>query len=239
MTERAQQPPLSDRASAMAARFGMTREAVEELLHQTHAEYPTASSETSTLPPAEPVAKTPIEQAAEKLPNRIETVPPPPAARPAAKPLGGGFIAGIFIVLLIALGVALSFRQGCFHRRNEQKSTKPVDTIQTMLSRAAKQASSPPLPTTTVPPGEIPPEALVTPREEPPGTTGPPSNSGITAEPPAMRADHLPPPKPILVTSSNFEAEEELAQLHARGKPHAYMKAVRQRGTISYRVFSK
>ncbi|MFI5202254.1 MAG: hypothetical protein ACHQNE_07695, partial [Candidatus Kapaibacterium sp.] len=233
MAERPQHPPSSDRASAMAARFGMTREAVEELLHQTHSEYP--SAEASALPPAEPAAKTSIEQAAEKLPVNPEAVPPP-AARPAAKPLGGGFIAAIFIVLLIALGVALSFRQGCFHRRNERQSAKPVDTIQMMMNSAAKQASSPPLPATNVPPGEVPPEALVVPREEPPGTSGPNSNSGITTEAQALQADQIPPLKPALVTSSNFEAEEELAQLRAGGKSHAYMKAVHRHGTISYRV---
>jgi len=221
----------------MAARFGMTREAVEELLHQTHAEYPAA--EGSTLPPAKPAPETPIEQAAQQLPEKFDAVSAPPLARPPAKPLGGGFIAGIFIVLLIALGVALSFRQGCFHRRIEPQPAKPVDTIQTMMNRAATQASAPPLTATTVPPGEVPPESLVAPREELPGTTGPASNSGITTEAQALRTDHLPPPKPVLVTSSDFEAEEELAQLHAGGKLHAYMKSVRKHGTISYRVFTK
>jgi len=232
MAERPPQPSPNDRASALAARFGMTREAVEQLLHQTHAEYPAASL------PTEPTAKTPIEQAAEKLPVTTEAVLPP-ATHPPAKPLGGGFIAAIFIVLLIALGVALSFRQGCFHRRAERQAAKPVDTIQTMMNDAAKQASAPPLPATTVPPGEVPPEALVVPREEPPGTSGPNSNSGITTEAQALQADRLASPKPTLVTSSNFEAEEELAQLRAGGKTHAHMKAIRTHGGVRYSVFSK
>lgn len=239
MAERPRLPTPSDRTSAMAARFGMTREAVEELLHQTHAEYPAATLEGTTLPVAEPVTETPIEQAAQKLSGNVESIPPPPAAHQGPKPIGGGFIAAIFIVLLIALGIALSFRQGCFERRIGRKAAKPADTIQTMMNSAARQASLPPVPATNVPPSEVPPEALVVPREEPPGTSGPNSNSGITTEAQALRADHLAPRKPTLVTSSNFEAEEELAKLHAEGKSHANMKTTRTRGGARYRVFSK
>ncbi len=239
MAEGPQHPSPSDRASALAARFGMTREAAEELLHRTHAEYPAATSEGSSLPPAEQVAQPAIEQTAETLPNSVEPVPYPPAAEPTARPQGGGFIAGIFIVLLIGLGVALSFRQGCFHRRIPQHFAKPMDTIQTMVNGAARQASSPPLPVTNVAPPALPPEALVVPQEEPPGTTGPASHGGITTESQALRADHLAPPKPILVTSSNFDAEEKLAELHAAGDSRAYMKSSRTRGGVRYRIFSK
>jgi|GEM_PF-2095414 len=233
MAERPQQPTPDDRASVIAARFGMTREAAEELLHRTHAEYPSA-----TLPPIEPSAATPIEQAAQSLPT-VDPMSMAPSGRLAAKPLSGGFIGAIFLVLLIVLGVALSFRQGCFQRRAERHSARQEDTIQTMLNGAAAQASSPPQSATTVAPGEVPPEALVVPREEPPGTSGPPSNSGITTEAQALQADRLPPPKPTMVTSSNFEAEERLAELRANGKSHSHMKAIRRHGTISYRVFSR
>jgi hypothetical protein len=217
----------------MAARFGMTREAVEELLHQTHAEYPDA-----TMPPMEPAAKTPIELAEEKITNTPEPVATPPLPRATTKPLGGGFLAAIFIVLLIVLGVALSFSQGCFHRRIGQQAAKPIDTIQTLLNNAASEASSPPQPT-NVAPGQVPPEALIVPREEPPGTSGPPSNSGITTEAQALKAEQNVPHSPTFVTSSNFEAEEELARLHAEGRSHAHLRSLRTRGGIRYRVFSK
>ncbi len=223
------------RASELAKRFGMTPEAMEELLQQTHSEYAGA-----LLPPVEPKAETPIEQAAKSVPTFPETLPDTPQGKhPTAQPISGGFIAAIFVVLLIGLGIALSFRQGCFHRRGEQTSAKPVDTVQSMMHHAAAQASTPPQPITNTSPSEVPPESLVVPQEEPPGVTGPPTNSGITTEAQALRAEKQPVPKPLLITASNFDAEETLAKLHAEGNRRAYMRAVHSTHGVTYRIYAR
>src|SRR5581483_10634386 len=204
------------RSQALAERFGMAPEDVERLLEETHREYA-----GEVLPPVSSIGTSPVEEAAAKLPSaENESVPP---ATTGARPLSGGFIAGLFTVLLIALGIALSFREGCFRQRHAREAQKPVDTIQSLLNRATTQASTP-RPPTNVAPGEVPPEALVVPREEPPGTSGPASSRGITSESEALKADHLP----TLETPSNFEAEERLAELRANGNSHAHMKAVRR-----------
>jgi hypothetical protein len=206
----------SERARQLAERFGMTRADVENVLTETHAEY-----SGDALPPAMLAPEAPIEQAARATPN-AESSAIPSAASTRTQPLSGGFIAVLLTVLLIGLGIALSFRQGCFQQRHEREAAKPVDTIQNMLNNAAEQASSP-RPPTNVPPGEVPPEALAVPREEPP----------------ANHADHTAASKPTLETSSNFEAEERLAELRANGNSHARMKTIRKGGSISYQVLAK
>ena len=221
----------SDRASRLAERFGMTRADMEGLLTETHAEYPNAP-----LPPATLTPHVPIERAAETI-----TTPPasstPAPVQPQSKPLSGGFIAGLFTVLLIGLGIALSFHQGCFQQRHEISAAKPVDTVQNMLNNAAEQASTP-RPPTNVPPGEVPPESLVVPREEPPGTSGQPSNSGSTTESQAKRAA-VSAPRPVLQTSSEFEAEERLAELRADGNSHARIRVLHKSGRVAYQVVAR
>ncbi len=230
--------PSGDRASALAERFGMTRDAVEELMQQTHSEYPTAAQ-----PPVEPRAEVPIERAADILrptaPSTVAEPPPSTPARQSSKPLSGGFIAAMFIVLLIGLGIVASFRQGCFARRTGTQAPVPTDTIAAMMQSAKNQASSPPVPPSPVAPGQVPPEALIVPREEPPKITKPPIHTGITTEVQALRAEAKPVPKPVLVTPSNFEAEEELARLHAEGMSRSYLSAVHRRNGVTYRVYER
>ena len=197
----------------------------------THSEYANAA-----LPPVEPAQKTPIEQAAELQPQTPERHLPTGPAKPAGKPLSGGFIAAVFVVLLIGLAITASFRQGCFARRNAAPTAVPTDTISSMMNHAAAQASTPPVPPTAVPPGEVPPEALVVPQEEPP--PGRAAHSGVTNEAQAMRAASKRAPRPVLITPSNFAAEEELAKLHADGNTDAYMSAVHRQSGVTYRVYS-
>jgi hypothetical protein len=212
----AESPHLSsERASRLAERFGMTRADVENLLTETHAEYSADALPPMLAPDA------PIEQAARAIPN-AESPAIPPAVSTRTQPLSGGFIAVLLTVLLIGLGIALSFRQGCFQQRHEGQAAKPVDTIQNMLNNAAEQASSP-RPPTNVPPGEVPPEALAVPREEPL----------------VHHTDRIAASKPALETSSNLEAEERLAELRASGNSRARMRTIHKGGSISYQVLSK
>jgi hypothetical protein len=203
-------------ASKLAERYGMTADNVDELLTKTQSEY------SGTLPPVTP-SDTPIEQAAANIGTTTTTR----VKSGSEKSLSGGLLAAIFVVLLIALGVALSFQKGCFHQRDEAKAPAHIDTIQSILKQQAEQASTPPIPPSTTNPNDVPPEALVVPREEPPGTSGKPSSSGITS------ATQSPS---TLRTSSNFEAEERLAELRANGYARAHMKTIKRRGSVTYIV---
>ena len=205
-------PPSNPLAARLAERYGMTVENADELLSKTKSEY-----SASALPPTEEKPATPIEQAAATLSNA------PVTQAVNSKPFGGGFLAAIFVVLLIGLGVALSFQKGCFRQRMERQAAKPVDTIQSLLNQQAKQASTPPVQPSQTPPNEVPPEALAVPQESPAGTTGKPA--------PAVSSSFS--------TSSNFEAEERLAELHAQGYTKAHMKAVKRHGSIIYIVSAK
>ena len=208
-------PPSSNPLAArLAERYGMTVENADELLNKTKSEY-----SGSAMPPVEEKPETPIEQAAATLPSA------PVTQTVKSKQFGGGFLAAIFVVLLIALGVALSFQKGCFRQRMEREAVKPVDTIQSMLSQQAKQASTPPVQPSQTPPNEVPPEALAVPQEEPPGSTGKP-------------VPWTPGLAPFS-TTSNYEAEERLAELHAEGYSRAHMRAVKRHGSITYIVTTK
>jgi hypothetical protein len=44
---------------------------------------------------------------------------------------------------------------------------------------------------------------------------------------------------PVLQTSSNFEAEERLADLRADGNTKAHIKSVRKHGSVSYQVLAR
>jgi hypothetical protein len=224
--------PKSERTRRLAERFGMAPADLDELLSATHAEYGTsneaalnksASSEPASPTPVPP-ARTPIEQAAE----RIAPVPAPKPRRtpPPNKQLSAGTIIAIFTVLLIALGVAVSFQEGCFRQRKDRVAQKPIDTVQRMLDTAAARASAPQAPT-QVPAGQLPPESVTIPREAPVGTTGPP----------APAASHTA--KPLLSTTSEFQAEEKLAELRADGNTHARLRATRKHGSVRYEVMGR
>jgi hypothetical protein len=162
----------------------------------------------------------------------------PPVKTVEKKSIGGALLAGIFTLLLIALAVVASFQRGCFRQRHSAESVKPVDTIQSLLSQQAQRASTPPQSPTQSSPNQVPPEALVVPREEPPGTSGTPSNSGITNEAEAEKSTGIAA-RPELSTSSNFEAEERLAELHAGGIRKAHMKAVRKGNATIYKIYRR
>jgi hypothetical protein len=203
---------MTDHARRLAERFGMTRADIEHLLTATQAEY-----SKDTPPPS-------------------ALLPEPPIARPRSnpKPLSGGFLAVVFAVLLIGLGIAASLKQGCFPQRRERRIAeenrlhpKPVDTSKKTENPVAAQADSSgeqpsaPIPPTNVPPGQLPPESL----------------AGI----PKSTAHHATPasPRPLLQTTSNFEAEERLADLRADGNTKARIKSVRKHEAISYPVLAK
>ena len=244
MPERPLQSPI---AIKLAERYGVTPDAMEAIISATGHEYSPAPS--ANLPPSEHAPEAPIEHAASMLASseissllneNNPTAPmPAPIVIHETKPLGSGVLTAIFTLLLIALGIALSFQRGCFRQRRLSEITKPVDTIQSLLSQQAQKASTPPQNPTQVSPEQVPPEALVVPREEPPGTSGTPSNSGIMSEAEAEKASGISSPKPVLQTSSNFEAEERLAELRAGGFAKARIKAMHKGGGTVYRIYRK
>ena len=234
MAESPDLTPQNERTRRLAERFGMTREDVEHLLSATNAEY-----SSPTLPPTEIAEESPIERAAERISSPPTSQPTVPTSTSQNKPLSGGVIAGIFIVLLIGLGIALSFREGCFEQRGMKQASKPVDTVQRILDSAAEQASAPSAPT-QVAPGELPPESTTIPQESPPGTTGPPSHSTSPSESkPASPHGAASASKPLFTTTSEFQAQERLAELRADGNTHAHILAKRKGGSLSYQVFGK
>src|SRR5579883_1251559 len=230
MAERPDESTTPSRVDRLAERFGMTKESVENLLRSTHESYSKIGTET-ILPPAEP-PRAPIEEAAAKIPSVTPEAPKPVV--PPKKGIHAGLMFALLTILLIALGLALSFQHGCFKQREEKKIVKPVDTIQSILNNAAKNASTPPQPPSNVVPNVVPPEALVVPREEPPGTSGKPSSSGITSEAQVEGATTRP-----FETRSNFEAEEKLAEMRANGNTRARMRAIRRHGSVVYQIYSE
>ena len=141
MAERPDQTSQSERAARLAERFGMTRADIERLLTNTNAEY---SSDAPT-----PSAPTPA-----ALP--VTTVSKP-------KPLGAGSLAIIFAILLIGLMIAFSLKEGYFPQRPDRIAASE-NRLRAKLADTTKtdDQSAPPFQPTTVPPGELPPEAQVT-----------------------------------------------------------------------------
>jgi hypothetical protein len=80
-----------------------------------------------------------------------------------------------------------------------------------------------------VAPGELPPEAQV--------------SRQITAAHPARITSPHPfrkvAARPLLQTSSEFDAEERLADLRADGNTKAHIRPVHKHGTVSYQVLAK
>ena len=201
MAESPKQQSQSERAERLAERFGMTRADIEHLLTNTNAEY--SSNTPQTTAPA--------------------TVAAPVTTSSKPKPLGAGSLAIIFAILLIGLMIAFSLKEGYFPQRQDRiaasenrSHAKPADTAKT------DDQSPPPFQPTTVPPGELPPEAQVT----------VPHSVIHTAK--SATAD-----RPMLQTTSNFEAEEKLADLRADGNTKARIKSVRKHGAVNYQVLSK
>jgi hypothetical protein len=196
---------MSDHARRLAERFGMTRADIEHLLTDTHAEYAKDTPPKSSLPPVESAA--------------------PASSHP--KPLSGGVLAVIFTILLIGLGIALSLKQGCFEQRRDRLAApdnrshaKPADSTKNIQDQEPEQSAAP-FPPTTVPPGELPPEAQVK------------IPKSITHHAKAAS------PRPLLQTSSEYEAEERLADLRADGNTKARIRSIRKHGTVSYQIISK
>jgi hypothetical protein len=190
----------SGRREELASRFGMTPDAVERLLTNTHAEYATGP----------------------------EASPPPPVTKPVPPQAGGGLMAAILVALFVVLGITMSFKKGCFDQRVRSPhlaQKAPVDTVQAMLNKQAQVASTPPVTPSDVGPNEVPPEALVAPKETPGA-----SNTGITTMDQAEKASGA-----AVTTSSNFEAQERLAEMKSNGNRKAHI--VRHKGRVpSYEV---
>ncbi len=225
--------PNSSRS--LAERFGMTLDAVEDLLRGTHEEYAYPQS----LPPVEDTPSAPIVEAAgmlaesEPMPTNQDNPTAPASSETSTTvvktksvmPVSGGFMAAIFTVLLIAFGIAASFSHGCFEQRKDHPAAKPIDTIQNMLHEQDEKASTPPEPPTQTPPGQVPPEALAVPNDKAPKTSE------------AAPLPHTSHAK--LQTTSSFEAEEQLAELRADGNSKAHIKRIRKNGMMRYEVYSK
>jgi hypothetical protein len=195
----------------------MTRADIEHLLTQTHSEYLGDAAPPVAVPPTEPAPVSSV-----KPPD----VPPASSSRP--QPLSGGSLAIIFAILLIGLAIAFSLKQGYFPQRSDRRVAqdirsipKPADSVQNSQKDTTDDQSAPPFQPTTVPPGELPPEAAV-------------SSQITTPHPVRKAAVH-----PVLQTSSNFEAEERLADLRADGNAKAHIKSVRKHGSVSYQVLAR
>ena len=222
-----EQPELTPTPlKSLAERYGMTAESIEDILRGTHEEYRAASP---TLP-VEETPVPPIVEAAKVLPPTPPATVPPPLHR--TRPISGGFMVAIFTVLLIALGIAISFRRGCFEQRSERTALKPVDTIQTLLQKQAEKASTPPETPSDVPPDVVPKESLEVPNVAPLETPRAPKKE-------AQHEEKTSTTKPSLETSSSYEAEEQLAELRADGATKAHIERVKKNGSTRYRVYSK
>jgi hypothetical protein len=217
---------MTDHARRLAERYGMTRADIEHLLTQTHSEYSGSPIATTETPIAQAAERTPIAQA--------PIIPPRKSSRP--QPLSGAALAIIFAILLIGLGIAFSLKQGYFQQRSDRKTSadnrpnpKLADTSKNSPSDSAETEPAPPFQPTIVPPGELPPEAQV--------------SRQITAPHPARKTapHHIRKAgaHPVLQTSSEFDAEERLADLRADGNTKAHIRPVHKHGTVSYQVLSK
>jgi hypothetical protein len=227
MAERPNISSQQERAARLAERFGMTRADVEHLLTQMHSEYsggPTPTAAASEIPIALEASGLPI--------SKNPVIPP---SRPQR--LSGGALAIIFAILLIGLAVAFSLKEGYFQQRSDRKTAadnrphpKPTDTAPNSQSDSTEDESAPPFQPTTVAPGELPPEAQV--------------GRQITPAHPARKTStprHIrkASARPVLQTSSEFDAEERLADLRADGNTKAHIRSVHKHGTVSYQVLSK
>jgi hypothetical protein len=220
MAERFGTSDERSRVSILAERFGMTNEEVEELLRSTREEY-YAENKAAQGTVSDPVPKL---LSAEKSADSFK-----------GPPVSGVFLAVLFAVLLIALGIALSLQQGWFRQRGDKQPVAQVDTIQHLLNHAAEQASTPPEKPSDLPSDEVPSESLAVPHEEPPSKSKPTASVRHTAK----RRLHKAVNRPALTTSSNFEAEEQLAELRADGNQKSHIKTTRKGGRVRYQVFEK
>src|ERR1035437_3190870 len=168
-------PNVPDRTTArgLAERFGMTRDAVEGIIGDTHREY------SSSITNDEPLSMTNDESIVGdgRMTNGdqgtpAETLGTVPITPVVVRNPNGGFLASILVLLFLGVGIALTFHRGCFEQRSkvhpqatadERPSTKQLDTIQNLLTQEEQAASTPPVSPTQVErgrePGQVPPEA--------------------------------------------------------------------------------
>jgi type IV secretory pathway VirB10-like protein len=220
MAERPGIPNGRSRVSILAERFGMTNEEVEELLRSTREEY---SAPSTPLPEAvyQPIPPTASVNTSTSSAHR--------------QPVSGIFLAVLFTALLIALGIALSLKHGWFQQRaDRQIAAQHIDTIH-KLPKAAELASKLPEKTSDSVSDEVPPDMLAEAREKHPVAPVPAPPRRIKSNAQPERATT----KPALTTSSNFEAEEHLAELRADGNDKAHIKTTRKGGNVKYQVFTK
>lgn len=206
----------------LAERFGMTRESVEGILGETHREYATPMTND------EPLSMT--------NEGGIESSPTPaaiPNAPVVVRNPNGGFMASILVLLLLGVGIAITFHKGCFEQRSQvakhasgdaRSVARSVDTIQNLLSQEEHEASTPPVSPTQVAPGQVPPEALAVPRETPG------SKAGTTAKGTAENSSEA------FTTTSNFDAQERLAEMRANGEKSAHVTKTKRHGVTSYEI---
>jgi len=219
MAESPGTPAGRSRVSILAERFGMTNEEVEELLRSTREEY------------AAPSASVP-EAVVQPIPETGVVVRPD---SPEQRPVSGVFLAVLFAVLLIALVIAMSLQHGWFQQRSQKPSIAQTDTIHNLPNRASQNESSLSEKSSDTASDQVPPDMLAAAREKHPAAS---------AKPHASRAKHQirserTSLKPALTTSSNFEAEEQLAELRADGESKAHIKTTRKGGSVKYQVFEK
>ena len=214
----------------LAERFGMTRESVEGILGETHREYSSSMTNDESI------------VGDGRMTNKGGIGPSPtPAAIPNAPVVvrnpNGGFMASILVLLLLGVGIALTFHQGCFEQRSQvvkqangdtRSVARSVDTIQNLLSQEQHEASAPPVSPTQVAPGQVPPEALTVPRETP-GSHAGTSESGRAANTAGNSGE-------AFTTTSNFDAQEKLAELRANGEKSAHVTKTKRRGVTSYEI---
>jgi hypothetical protein len=244
MAELPEVTPVNDREYSpavrqLAERYGMTPESIEQIVSGT------ATRSDATTPPVAEVAHEPS-----VAPTNVPVTPPvmerKTSARvpPARAKSGPGLPIAIAIVTLIGLGVALSFKQGCYRQRGSEQAVRPnaSDTLQSQQLDAAKQASEPPVQPTPVTPPQVPPEALNVPRESPAGTTGPAGSPSKTTSPTSGTTSGATKPrvrKPVLTTSSTLQAEEHLAELRANGNMRARIVAHGSGAKRTYKVYAR
>ena len=229
MAERPGTPNGRSRVSILAERFGMTNEEVEELLRSTREEYSAPGSSAPEAIPS-PVPQ-PVTVAAISGPNR--------------QPVSGIFLIVLFTGLLIALGVALSLKHGWFQQRPDRLSAmKQADTMEHSHKQFVMRDSTPTGKSPDTVSDEVPPDMLAAAHEKHPAATAPTPRpapaprSALHKKKSNTRSLHTVT-KPALTTSSEFDAEEQLADLRADGNTKAHIKTTRKGGSLKYQVFEK
>lgn len=245
-SERPMERPHSPAVQRLAERYGMTPDAIEQIISGTSSIREPAALESVNAEPVIVEAPQTVAATDARPDRRLPRENPRVATHPPRDPKSGpGLTIALAVVVLIGLAVALSFKKGCYSQRSAVVKFKPnaTDTLQRLEAEAAQKASEPPTPSPVTPP-QVPPEALVAPKESPKGTIGPPSSAGATTMQEAIKesqksAPHSATPKPALTTSSSLEAEERLAELHASGSRKAKIVVKGSGSRKTYSVYKR